>query len=293
VAKRKVGKFPFFSFFGFSPWRSNFGDPCNPHLGEFLHDLVQRKLVDELVEWVPKEHPFDAATRAALVSKKAEGLDGPPETIGAQFFHEISKRDVGRRVCLERGASHVLLMDTDEFYLEEELRFGMRMVEEKGYETTACRMRLFLKHPTFEYFPFDNWQAVPFICRADVKLALAAPFAGMMVDPTRRPERLGRFFFFERGAVEMYHFTFVRLDMRKKIGSVSNKSNYAEVEEFLRKFESYDVAKHGPIHPHPLIGQLFSEVRVVPNYFDIHLEALCSGCMFVAEKCVCEKKQIN
>ncbi len=215
--------------------RSNFGDRCNPFLEAVLKDLVARKLVDVLLEFVPPAH-YDSAARLAMVSRAAEGLDGPTETIGTQFFHELSKRERGRLACVQAGCTHFLLMDCDEFYLEEELRAAMQVVEKRGYDTTACRMRLFLKDSTYEYFPYDNFQVVPFICRCDasVKLALAAPFASMMADPTRRPEPLGNFFFFERGLVEMYHYSFVRLDMRKKFASVSNRGNYALTEEFLR-----------------------------------------------------------
>ncbi len=98
-----------------------------------------------------------------------------------QFFHEISKRELGRIKCLEMGCSHFLLMDCDEFYLEEELRYEIRafilvelnflqkrramtVIEKNDYDTTACRMRLFLKEPTYEYFPYDSYQGFLFSC---------------------------------------------------------------------------------------------------------------------------------
>ncbi len=85
----------------------------------------------------------------------------------------------------------------------------------------------------------------------------------------------------------MYHYSFVRLNMRKKFNSVSNKSNYANTEDFLAKFENYDIS-HGVIHPHPLIGQLFLEMRISPNYFEIDLDSMCNLCIF--GRCVCNKK---
>jgi hypothetical protein len=141
-------------------------------------------------------------------------------------------------------------------------------------------MRLFLKGPQFEYFPYDNFQAVPFICklRADTMLKLAAPIRQIMADPTRRPEPLGHFGFLERGLVEMYHYTLVRMDMSKKINSVSNKGNYEDVERFLRQFEHWNGPEDGPIHPHPLFKRLYSEIKVAPNYFDIQLERMCPVC---------------
>ena len=63
-------------------------------------------------------------------------------------------------------------MDTDEFYLvrrkpdlsmlrsfffffrqQSELDYCLRVIWERGYDTTACRMRLFLKKPIYECEP--------------------------------------------------------------------------------------------------------------------------------------------
>lgn len=173
---------------------SNFGDKCNPFLPEFLEDLVQRKLIDHLIEYTCR--PYDMSERKHIVSPKAHGLEGPLDTIGPQFFDEIQKREIGRQKALAHQCTHFLLMDTDEFYLEEQMRRSMRDIVALDLDATACRMRFFLKGPQWEYVPYDNFQSVPYICKlsSESRLTLAAPFP-VLVDPTRRPEPLGRFFF--------------------------------------------------------------------------------------------------
>lgn len=191
-----------------------------------------------------------------------------------------------------------------------------------GFDSTVCRMRLFVKAPQFEYFPYDNFQAVPFSCdcssqcapvltltcarmravcrlRVDARLLIAAPFGGFVVDPTRRVEPSGLLGFLDRSAVEMYHYTFVRADMRvrrttttslvfgsrplrclaqKKLMSVSNKANYDNAKGFLEQFERWKSPADGVIHPHPHIGAQYTHIRECPNYFNIDLDALCQTC---------------
>lgn len=242
---------------------------------------TQMVIVDTLIEYTPRAYSVEE--RIKWISSKAEGLEGPVDTVGPQFFNEIAKREIGRKHLLDQGCSHFLLMDCDECYLEEELRYGMRVMQERDYDSSACRMRMFLKGPEHEYFPYDNLQAVSFICKLkpDAPLRLACPFAGLLVDPTRRMEPHGNLLFFDRGSVEMYHYTFVRMDMGKKLRSVSNKANYDDAEGFLQAFEKWTPAD-GVIHPHPNIGAQFTHIRSCPNYFGIDLRSICPVCYLSA-----------
>lgn len=126
---------------------------CHPYLEEYLRELVNRKLgehepatpcatalthgtlVDHLIHYTPRA--YSVPERASLVSSRAEGLEGPVDTIGAQFFNELAKREAGRSYLLGAGCSHFLLMDCDEFYLEEELRNSMRIIVERGVHSSC------------------------------------------------------------------------------------------------------------------------------------------------------------
>jgi hypothetical protein len=48
---------------------SNFGNPCNPHLEEFLFDLKERGLIDELLKYEPRM--FTPEEKRQLVSPQA------------------------------------------------------------------------------------------------------------------------------------------------------------------------------------------------------------------------------
>lgn len=85
----------------------------------------------------------------------------------------------------------------------------------------------------------------------------------------------------------MYHYTFVRMDIREKLASVSNRGNYGKTDEFLRQFDAFELGQRAVPHPHPVIGQLYHQIRAAPNYFGIALSELCPKCFFKRERCVC------
>jgi len=137
---------------------------------------------------------------------------------------------------------------------------------------------IFQKKPIYEYFPYDNLNCVPLIYKISDTSAfkLATPYP-VVLDPTRRLENTSNFYLFERSEIEMYHMSFVRKNMRSKLENVSNKGNYANIEEFLQKFESW-TPEQGLLHPHPYIGRLFKEIKVSENLFGIDIENQCKLC---------------
>jgi len=149
-------------------------------------------------------------------------------------------------------------------------------------------MRIFGKYPTVEYIR-DDINAVPFIFKLnkDKPFRLAEPYPIydeenkiIALDPTRRMSKieLNKFHFFKRIDIEMYHMTLVRRDLRKKLTNVSNRYNYGDItEEFWEKWDNYDISM-GIVHPHPFMGNLFSTVAEVPNYFNIDLSKQCYVC---------------
>ena len=106
---------------------------------ELLEELVKKKLVDELVLYNPQI--YTTSEKRKMVSKNAEKLmiGGGVETIGDQFFNELKKREIGRKKCESHGCSHFMSMDTDEFYLEDELSYVKKIIFERDYDATACR----------------------------------------------------------------------------------------------------------------------------------------------------------
>lgn len=142
-------------------------------------------------------------------------------------------------------------------------------MEESDYEGSACKMRYFFKDPTYEMLPLEETNVVPLITklRPGCRFMLAHPYP-CLVDPTRTINMVRRFKIFSRDEIEMYHYSFVRRDLRKKLLNVSNRGNYEDIDDFLGALETWDPSE-GILHPHPYFRQHFKEIKIVPNYFEI------------------------
>lgn len=264
---------------------SNFGNPCRPGLERLLEKLIERKFVDELIHYDPVEEAqgLTMEKKQSLVAPDAnqEELGGPVSLVGEQFFHELQKRERGRIACQLAGCTHFISMDTDEFYLPEQLLAAKEQVLTHGYDVTACYMRLYFKAPCYEYLPLDNINTVTMICRINdaMPLRLISGRYPVLVDPTRRPCGWSNFHVFDRSVVEMHHYSFVRKDIASKLTNVSNRANYrADVQAFVMQFEAWTPAD-GVLHPHPAIGRQFKYVTTHPDPFNIHLDLTCSYCL--------------
>jgi len=172
-----------------------------------------------------------------------------------------------------------MTMDTDEFYLKDQLAYAKEYILQNNIDSSACKMRIFFKEATYEYYPYDDWNAVPLIyeCSQSKPFRIAVPYT-TLIDPTRRMENYQKFHLFERKDIEMYHMTFVRHDMRTKLENVSNRVNYVGVETFLKKFETWK-PEDGILHPHMMIGTFFTEIQIIPNHFGIYLDRICKLCL--------------
>lgn len=257
--------------------KSNFGEDCNPGLVQLLNNLQKKELIDEVKHYTPRI--FTQQEKEALVSPNAskKELSGSSEHIGEQFFNELTKRELGRQMCQAVGCTHFMSMDTDEFYHTEQLQKVKELCERNDYDATACRMRILFKEPIYEYFPYDNMNAVSLIYKITASsFKLAAPYP-VLLDPTRRIENPQRFFLFDRSIIEMFHMSFVRIDIGKKLRNVSNRSNYRDVDAFIQRFYHWQ-PDFGVIHPHAFMTRMFCEIRSLPNYFDVDLSSLCSFC---------------
>lgn len=145
----------------------------------------------------------------------------------------------------------------------------MKYLEENGYEGSACKMRHYYKLPIYELLPRDEINYVPFILklRKGCRCLLGHPYP-CLIDPTRSIDKVRKFKLFSRDELEMHHMSMVRKDMRSKVMNVSNKGNYAKIDQFLEAFEKW---KEGDpiVHPHPFYQGIFKKVEKVENIFGI------------------------
>ena len=254
---------------------SNFGQNCDKGLLPLLDRLVQKGLVQELVHYAPKT--FSNEEKKTLVSSRATGTDlggARAEEIADTFFNELTKREIGRMACKNSGCTHFMSMDTDEFYLNDQLKSIKELVTERGYEGVLCKMRYFYKYPTVELIPRDelNYVAVLYEIKENMPFKLGSPYP-YLIDPTRKVDGLRLLYACERDELEMYHYSFVRKNISSKLLNVSNRGNYHQnLHSFMEHFSKWK--PNEPLHhPHPYFRELFKDSKIVSNYFKIDLGA--------------------
>jgi len=259
---------------------SNFGTKCSPYLTKLLNELKEKKLIDEIIKYDTK-FKWNSIERESIISKNASKDDygGDKNQIGTQFLNEVEKRELGRKAAENFGCTHFMTMDADEFYLKDQMKNAKEFILKNNLQATACRMRILFKEAIYEFLPFDNSNAVPFICKIEKNrnFRLAVP-SNILLDPTRKVEN-AEITLLDRGIVEMYHMSFVRKDIRSKLNNVSNKANYiSNTNDFVRKFALWRNESDGVLHPHPHIGRLFSKIGKLKNHFNVDLNNQCIVC---------------
>jgi hypothetical protein len=68
----------------------------------------------------------------------------------------ITFRELGRLECLKAGCSHFMSMDTDEFYVREQLQAALDLCVSRKLIATSCKMRHYFKTPNYEMLPYDE-----------------------------------------------------------------------------------------------------------------------------------------
>jgi hypothetical protein len=259
--------------------QSNFGEACSSSLVSTLERLRDvEHLIDEIIHYHPQQN-FTNKEKKYWVSARATGTDlGGARyfEVANPFFNEISKRELGRVHCLKAKCTHFMCMDTDEYYQRKELATVWSTMMQGDYDCVACKMRFFFKFPRCELYPRDeqNYVTAIFKLQFDMPLRLAHPYANLLIDPTRRMFGATKLLICRRDELEMYHYSFVRLNILSKLVNVTNRGNYTQekLSAFIQEFPNWTPDR--PLcHPHPYFASCFQKTRIVPNWFEIHLGA--------------------
>jgi hypothetical protein len=161
--------------------------------------------------------------------------------------NERNKRLAGLAAARQLGGSHFLFVDCDEYYMPEEFRWAKNHIILNNYDSTACRLFTYIKHPTYQLTPVENYY-VPFISAIDVELCDTYP---VYADPTRRTTG-NRFYEFKQQELMMHHFSWVRNDIGKKLRNSSAKVNWInDIPDMINKhidFTPHSLFKYYPGH---------------------------------------------
>lgn len=224
---------------------SNFGNKGNPDNKDLMTDLFQQGLIEECL------------------------FDYEPNLNKHAHFNEVAKRNYGLQSCINKGCTHILGMDADEFYIPEQFKKAKEKIIKDKLDSTACRLKTYFKKPIYQIRPAERYY-VPFINEVNEKSKyILHEFSPVLVDPTRRLNtKYSRFHTFDENELCMHHMSFVRKDIRSKIMNSSAQENFQDAEAYIRMFERW---KPGVKNFHPSNPKEFRDVREVPNVFGIEI----------------------
>lgn len=177
-----------------------------------------------------------------------QGIDGI-KAPGAELFisdpspmlsvmdKETSKRNFGLQRAIERGYTHFIMMDEDEFYGPEEFLKEKERFKNDNLWGLVCRVKCYFKSPTltigydttlvpfihkivpglrFEFnknYPFA-WTTINGVAKTESKQIRIDPTRSMNIDAG-----------VEWSDITMHHYSWVRKDIKKKIRNSTARHN--------------------------------------------------------------------
>lgn len=177
-------------------------EPANPKLKLLLNDLIKEGLVDNLIEY-----DFDKVVDPWKMA--------------------IKKKNIGIGDLRAAGCTHFLLMDADEFYIEEEFEKAKKFILENRITHSAC--------PIYDYRPSYCYRmrdvqsySVSFICKLNRRTKITGRNSmPCLIDSLRTAAFcpfVHKFYYFNN--VAMHHMTGVRRNYKSKLDNTI--SNYSE-----------------------------------------------------------------
>lgn len=186
-----------------------------------------------------------------------------PELGHSPHANETRKRNFGLQTARAQGFSHFIMMDSDEFYSQEDVKQEKERMEKGNINGLVCRTKVYIKSPTL---CCEDHTLVPFIHKLFHNTILGCykhyPFnvgenGQSHIDPTRRPNIFDRI---EMSEIYMNHYSYVRSDINLKI--MNSSANLRRSSSVI--LEEMEQAKPG------YMSKLYhKELKECENYFNI------------------------
>ena len=187
---------------------------------------------------------------------------------------ETDKRNILIQDAEDHGCSHVIVIDSDEYYTKKSFDYALRQIDENDYECTYCQYVNYFKDYTHTLvYPFSQGMYVPFVSKVKYRHSFDCLDFNKPSDPTRRyvlpydsvetrKDNKGNDVevkhytvtphIFEWNEVKMHHLSWLRADIRQKLNDWSSKKvfdNYNDlIDEAVESYDNFDAnMKEGKI----------------------------------------------
>lgn len=194
---------------------SNIGQQASLDIETIVKKLKNDGLVDEIIKYTPV-------------------LNYGPHN------NEVAKRNLGVISSRDNGCDYHLSMDTDEFYITEELEKLKQFYIDNDLDGGYCQMLTYYKNGSTILDPPEDYYISLFYKVKDnenyFKIGTVTP---VTVDPTRSMIS-NKYHIFTREEIQMLHLSYVRNDIRSKLENSSARQNYdSHIENIIYHFNSW------------------------------------------------------
>lgn len=182
---------------------------------------------------------------------------------------ETEKRNILIQDAEDHGCSHVIVIDSDEYYTKKAFERGLDIIDEKDAECSYCQYCNYgINYRSFLVYPFKDGMFVPFVSKVKYRHQFDCKDFTRPSDPTRRyvlpydgyttvkdqrgnPIQIKKYtvepLIFDWETVHMHHLSWLRANIRKKLENWSSKTVFKDYDDLIDQavysFEHYDESK--------------------------------------------------
>lgn len=192
---------------------SNVGNNAVIDIEPTLNSLIEEGLVNKIQKYNP------------IIEK------GP-------HYNEVTKRNLGLNLSRKNGCTYHMAMDSDEFYLSEQLTYIKELYIKEDLDGGFCQMETYYKDFEHRLEPKEDYY-VSLFYKIEGDLYSIQATTPVVVDPTRKITK-NNVKVFTRDEIEMFHASYVRSDVRSKFINSSAKVNFEnDIENLIYYFNNW------------------------------------------------------
>lgn len=204
--------------------KSNYGNDADKNLVPFLQQLVDNKLVDKIVEFVPKH-------------------------FGDSWCHrnEHTKRELGQQLSHFAGCTNHLCADSDEFFEKDKFKSSLQKIVDNDFDCTFSHIQDYGTSPTRQTIGLADY-FVPFFYKITGRLVLGFK-TYRYSDPCRSTSDYVRPYQFTSDELLMHHMTKFRdgeKGLQIKYENSSARQNFLSIPNMIKQsyVDNEDDAKY-------------------------------------------------
>ncbi len=180
------------------------------------------------------------------------------------YFNERNKREQGLHVAIAEECTHFFFVDCDEFYFADEIERAKAHIEHHNIDSTVCLLNTFYRHPTWQLVPIEGY-FVPFIHKISPIFNVGIQDYPVPVDHTRSYYPHESFHEFRSEDIMMYHYSFCRNDIGRKLRNSTAIKDFGVIEESINLWNRTSIDSRDE----DLIRYTGFTLKETPDYFNL------------------------